>query len=474
MSLHTGLYIDGVWRTSSRTRAVHDPSDGSLIADVALAEDSDLDDAVDAAARAFESFASTSPRDRGELLRRAFDIMTAEKEDLARIVSRENGKVFADALGEVTYAAEFLRWFSEEAVRIGGEFRTAPSGDKTIIVTHEPVGPSLLITPWNFPAAMVARKIGPAIAAGCSVIVKPATETPLTALAIADMFERAGAPAGLINVVVASPAGPAVSRMLADDRIRNLSFTGSTEVGKLLIRQSADHVIRTSMELGGNAPFVVLDDADIDDAVSGAMLAKLRNGGAACTAANRFYVQRAIADEFTQKLAAAMSAVQMAPGLEPGAQLGASVSIAERDKIAGLVERSLASGSELVTGGVVPDGPGAFYPTTVLRTERSDDILQQEIFGPVAPIVVVDDDDDAVAAANESEFGLISYVYSSNATRAMAVARRIQSGMVAVNRGVISDPAAPFGGMKESGLGREGGFAGIHEFLESKYIGIEI
>ena len=474
MTLRTGLYIDGAWRDGVRTEPVIDPSDGSVIAEIAIAGDADLDAAIDAAAIAFPGFAALAPRVRGEILRRAFEIMTAETEQIATIVSRENGKVLADAMGEVTYAAEFLRWFSEEAVRIGGEFRTAPSGDKTIIVTNQPVGPSLLITPWNFPLAMATRKIAPALAAGCTVVIKPATETPLTALAIADVFARAGTPAGVINVVMASPAGPAVSRMLRDDRIRNLSFTGSTEVGRILLTQAADRVVRTSMELGGNAPFIVLDDADLDDAVAAALVAKLRNGGAACTAANRFYVSRGIAVEFGSRLATAMAAVRMAPGLTGGAQLGASVSLGERDKIARLVTAAVASGAEVLTGGAVPDGPGAFYPATVLTMDAGNAILRTEIFGPVAPIVTVDSDDEAVRLANASEFGLISYVHSSNATRAISIARRLESGMVAVNRGVISDPAAPFGGMKQSGLGREGGFAGIHEFLESKYIGIEL
>jgi succinate-semialdehyde dehydrogenase / glutarate-semialdehyde dehydrogenase len=474
VTLRDGLFIGGAWRTGSRRQAVHDPADGSVIAEVAVAGDEDLDDAVDAAAGAFPAFAATPARERGEMLRRAFEIMSAEREDIARIVSRENGKVLADAVGEVTYAAEFLRWFSEEAVRVGGEFRRAPGGDKTIVVTHEPVGPSLLITPWNFPAAMVTRKVGPAIAAGCTVVIKPAMETPLTALALADVFARAGVPAGVVNVVTANPAGPAVTRMLADPRIRNLSFTGSTVVGKLLMRQAADRVVRTSMELGGNAPFLVLDDADLDEAVSAAMVAKLRNGGAACTAANRFYVSRSVASEFSARLARAMAGVRMGPGLADDVQLGASVSLGERDKIAGLVSDAVARGADLLTGGEVPEGGGAFYPATVLTLDSGDPLLGTEIFGPVAPVVAVDSDDEAVRLANASEFGLISYVQSGDVARAMSVARRLESGMVAINRGVISDPAAPFGGMKESGIGREGGFAGIHEFLESKYIGVDL
>lgn len=472
MVLRDQLYIDGEWRTSATTLPVHDPSDGTVIANVSVASEKDLDDAVDAADRAFPLIASVSPRERGEMLRRAFEIMTAERDDIARVVSRENGKVLADAIGEVTYATEFLRWFSEEAVRTSGDFRLSPSGDKTIIVTHEPVGPSLLITPWNFPAAMITRKVAPAIAAGCSVVIKPATETPLTALAIADVFARAGVPAGVVNVVTASPAGPAVDRMLEDGRIRNLSFTGSTAVGKILLRKAADRVIRTSMELGGNAPFLVLDDADLDIAVESAMVAKLRNGGAACTAANRFYVARGVAEEFSRRLSAAMGSVAVGPALDDATQLGASVSIAERDKVATLVSDAVSHGATALVGGAVPDGAGAFYPATVLHVDSDNPILESEIFGPVAPIVVVDSDEEAVRLANASEYGLIAYVQSGDASRAMRVARKLEAGMVAINRGVISDPAAPFGGVKESGLGREGGFAGIHEFLESKYIGM--
>ena len=466
---------DRIWHSAEGAlHDVIDPSDGSVIERIPVSSEADCDTAIDRAAAAFESFADLAPRVRGEMLRRAYDLMVAESEDLARLVSRENGKILADARAEVAYAAEFFRWFSEEAVRVSGDFRLSPSGDKTIVITHEPIGVSLLITPWNFPAAMATRKIGPAIAAGCTVVLKPAMETPLTALAIVDLLHRAGVPDGVVTVVTPSPAGPSVSRMLRDTRIRNLSFTGSTEVGRLLLKQAADRVIRTSMELGGNAPFLVLDDADLDEAVAGAMVAKLRNGGAACTAANRFYVSRSIADEFSSRLARAMAGIRMAPGLAEGAGLGASVSIGERDKIADLVDASVASGAQVLIGGTKPDGPGAFYPPTVLTMASDNPILDQEIFGPVAPVVAVDSDDEAIGLANASEFGLISYVFSGNLARAMRVAKSIESGMVAINRGVISDPAAPFGGYKQSGLGREGGFAGIHEFLESKYIGVEI
>ena len=386
----------------------------------------------------------------------------------------ENGKVFSDAKGEITYAAEFFRWFAEEAVRTPGDYRQAPSGDKRILVTHQPIGVSLLITPWNFPAAMATRKIGPALAAGCTVILKPASETPLTALAIVEILERAGVPKGVVNFILPSKTGPMISKMLHDPRVRNLSFTGSTEVGRTLLKESADNVLRTSMELGGNAPFVVLDDANIDYAVAGAMIAKMRNGGAACTAANRFIVAKSVAEEFTTKFAKAMGALKLAPGLDDGAQLGASVSIKERNKIADLVSAAVKAGGKLILGGKTPEGVGAFYPATVVTVDKTNPILNSEVFGPVAPIVTFDGDAEAIELANATEYGLISYVYSSDLKRAIRTAEAIESGMVAINRGVVSDPAAPFGGVKQSGLGREGGFAGIYEFLETKYIGVEI
>ncbi len=472
--IRSDLYINGEWVTTPNRHPVYDPSDNSVITEIAVAGEKEIDAALDAAANAFPSFAKMPARARGEILRKAFEIMITEADDLARLVSRENGKVFADAKGEILYAAEFFRWFSEEAVRVNGEFRHSPSGDKRILVTHQPVGVSLLITPWNFPAAMATRKIGPAVAAGCTVIVKPAMETPLTTLAIVDILHRAGLPAGVVNVITPTPAGPAVSRILADSRVKNLSFTGSTQVGKLLLKQAADRVIRTSMELGGNAPFIVLDDADISDAVAGAMLAKLRNGGAACTAANRFYVSRKVAKEFTEKLTEAMGKIKMAPGLSEGAQLGASVSIKERDKISDLVDASVKQGGKVLLGGAKPAGEGAFYPATVMTVDANNAILQEEIFGPVAVVVTVDSDEEAISLANDTAYGLISYVYSGALDRAIRVAEAMESGMVAINRGVISDPAAPFGGYKESGLGREGGFDGIHEFLEKKFIGVTI
>jgi succinate-semialdehyde dehydrogenase/glutarate-semialdehyde dehydrogenase len=472
MQLSTQLYIDGKWVNGASTMPVTDPSDESVIANVQISSEEQCIEAVDAAHRAFKSWAKAAPRVRGEILRKAFEIMVAESDRLAEIISRENGKVLSDAKGEVLYAAEFFRWFSEEAVRINGEFRTSPSGDKKIIVTKQPIGVSLLITPWNFPAAMATRKIGPALAAGCTVILKPAGETPLTALAIIEILERAGVPAGVVNLILPSPTGPAIAKILKDPRVVNLSFTGSTEVGRVLLKEAADRVIRCSMELGGNAPFLVLSDANIDDAVSGALLAKMRNGGAACTAANRFYVAKEVADEFTEKLTKAMGGLKMAAGTSAGAQLGASVSVKERNKIAELVDSSVAAGGTLKTGGKSPVGAGAFYPATVLSVKNDNPILSQEIFGPVAPIVITNSDEEAIELANATEFGLIAYVYSSDLKRAMKVAESLESGMVAINKGVISDPAAPFGGFKQSGLGREGGFAGIEEFLETQYIGM--
>jgi succinate-semialdehyde dehydrogenase/glutarate-semialdehyde dehydrogenase len=474
MQLKTQLYIDGKWVNGSSTLAITDPSDESVIANVQVSSDKDCADAVDAADRAFKSWAKTAPRVRGEILRKAFEIMVAEVDRLAEVVSRENGKVLTDAKGEILYAAEFFRWFSEEAVRINGEYRTSPSGDKKIVVTKQPIGVSLLITPWNFPAAMATRKIGPALAAGCTVILKPAGETPLTAIAIVEILERAGVPAGVVNLILPTPTGPAIAKILKDPRVVNLSFTGSTEVGRVLLKEAADRVIRCSMELGGNAPFLVLSDANVDEAVAGALLAKMRNGGAACTAANRFYVAKEVADEFTTKLAKAMGDLKMAPGVTAGAQLGASVSVKERNKIAELVDTSVTAGGQVKTGGKAPAGAGAFYPATVLTVKNDNPILKQEIFGPVAPIVITTSDEEAISLANATEFGLIAYVYSGDLKRAMKVAEVLESGMVAINKGVISDPAAPFGGFKQSGLGREGGFAGIEEFLETKYIGVEI
>lgn len=472
--MRTQLFIDGKWIDGNSTMPVYDPSDGSVIAEVATAGDVECEAALAAATSAAADWAKTAPRVRSEILRKAFELMIAESDALATLISRENGKVFSDAKGEVAYAAEFFRWFAEEAVRVPGDFRKSPSGDKRILVTHQPIGVSLLITPWNFPAGMATRKIGPALAAGCTVILKPAGETPLTALAIVDSLDRAGVPKGVVNVILPSPVGPLISKLLHDPRVRNLSFTGSTEVGRVLLREASDRVIRCSMELGGNAPFVVLDDADIPAALQGLMLAKMRNGGAACTAANRIYVQRPVAEQFIAEFTKAMAGLVVGPGLSDGVQLGASVSMKERNKIAALVDTAVSEGGKVSTGGTTPEGPGAFYPATVLTVESTNSILTYEVFGPVAPIVIFDTDEEAVALANDTDFGLISYVYSEDLTRGIRMAEAMESGMVAINRGMISDPAAPFGGVKQSGLGREGGFDGIHEFLETKFIGVTI
>lgn len=472
--MRTQLFINGEWVDGSNTAPVYDPSDLSVIAEVSLAGEKECEAALAAADAASASWAATAPRVRSEILRKAFEIMTAEADYIAELISKENGKALPDAKGEVLYAAEFFRWFAEEAVRTPGDFRKSPSGDKRILVTHQPIGVSLLITPWNFPAAMATRKIGPAIAAGCTMILKPAGETPLTALAIVDIMQRAGVPKGVLNIILPEKTGPAISAMLHDPRLKNLSFTGSTEVGRILLREASDRVIRCSMELGGNAPFVIFDDANVDEAVKGLMLAKMRNGGAACTAANRVYVQRAIAKEFTEKFTAVMSSFVMGRGRDAGIQLGASVSIKERNKIAELVDQSVASGGKVMTGGALPAGDGAFYPATVIEVASDNPILSHEVFGPVAPVVTFDTDEEAIAMANDTEYGLISYIYSEDLKRALRAAEAIESGMVAINRGVISDPAAPFGGVKQSGLGREGGFDGVHEFLQTKYIGVEI
>jgi succinate-semialdehyde dehydrogenase/glutarate-semialdehyde dehydrogenase len=400
--------------------------------------------------------------------------MMENAEALARLMVLENGKALRDARGEVSYAAEFFRWYSEEAVRIDGALATAPSGANRIMVSRQPVGVSVLITPWNFPAAMATRKIGPALAAGCTVVLKPASETPLTALAIADLLRQAGVPDGVVNVVTTSTSGRVVAAMLADSRVRKLSFTGSTEVGRLLLHTAADTVTNCSMELGGNAPFLVFGDADIDAAVEGALLAKMRNGGEACTAANRFYVHESVADDFTSAFAARLSGLAVGPGLDDGTELGPLVNEDTRSKVADLVDKATSDGGRVITGGRAPDRRGYFYLPTVLDKLAPDAaILDTEIFGPVAPIVRFSADADAIAWANDTEFGLVSYVYTRDLRRGLQVAEALDAGMVGVNRGIVSDPAAPFGGVKQSGLGREGGHDGLLEFTETKYVAVE-
>jgi len=475
MSAPTGLLIGGQWTTGrAGVLPVIDPATEDPIAEVASATAEDALDAVAAAHQALPGWTATPPRVRGECLRRAYELMIADSEPLARLMVLENGKALRDARAEITYAAEFFRWFAEEAVRIDGMVTRAPSGANRILVQRQPVGVAVLVTPWNFPAAMATRKIGPALAAGCTVVLKPAKETPLSALAIAAILTEAGVPAGVVNVVTAQSAGPVVAAMLADPRVRKLSFTGSTEVGRVLLRTAADTVTNCSMELGGNAPFLVLADADVDAAIEGAMIAKMRNGGEACTAANRFYVHDSVADEFTAKLAARLSALNVGPGLDDGTDLGPLVNSDTRSKVAQLVEEATKDGGRVVTGGQAPDRRGYFYSPTVLDdVPPGAGILSEEIFGPVAPIVRFTDIDHAITMANATEYGLVSYLYTTDLRRALQVAEALEAGMIGINRGVVSDPAAPFGGVKQSGLGREGGHDGLLEFTETKYIAVD-
>jgi succinate-semialdehyde dehydrogenase/glutarate-semialdehyde dehydrogenase len=473
--VETELFIGGKWIPASAGGRfdVLDPATGEVIASVADGGESDAIAAVDAAAEAASAWAATPPRVRGEHLRRAFELMTARADDLAKLISLENGKALTDARGEVTYAAEFFRWFSEEAVRGEGIVSTAPSGANRIVVVRQPVGVCVLVTPWNFPAAMATRKIGPALAAGCTVILKPASDTPLTALAMAGILAEAGVPAGVVNVLPSRSSGKVVSKMLGDPRVRKVSFTGSTEVGRILLAQAAENVVNTSMELGGNAPFVVFADADLEAAVDGAMIAKMRNGGEACTAANRFYVEAPVAEEFSRRLAARMAGLRVGPGTDEKTQVGPLVNEDTVAKVDALVQEAVAGGATAVTGGTRPGGPGFYYPPTVLTGLPGDaPILREEIFGPVAPIVTFDTEQEAVRHANNTEFGLVAYVYTGDLARGLRVSEAIEAGMVGLNRGLVSDPAAPFGGVKQSGIGREGGHEGLLEYLESKYIAV--
>jgi succinate-semialdehyde dehydrogenase/glutarate-semialdehyde dehydrogenase len=471
----TGLLIGGEWGAGSAGMIpVIDPATEEAIAEVAGASPQDALDAVAAAHAALPAWAATPPRQRGECLRRAYQLMTDQAGALARLMVVENGKALRDARSEITYAAEFFRWYAEEAVRIEGSLMTAPSGANRIMVSRQPVGVSVLVTPWNFPAAMATRKIGPALAAGCTVVLKPAQETPLSALAIAALLQEAGVPDGVVNVVTTATPGPVVSAMLGDPRVRKLSFTGSTEVGRVLLGTAAQTVINCSMELGGNAPFIVFDDADVEAAVDGAFIAKMRNGGEACTAANRFFVHEAVADEFTAALAARLSALTVGPGLDEGTDLGPLVNEDTRSKVGTLVAGAASDGAQVRTGGRAPDRRGYFYLPTVLdQVPRDAGILSEEIFGPVAPIVRFSDADEAVTLANSTEYGLVAYLYSRDLRRALRVAETLESGMVGINRGVVSDPAAPFGGVKQSGLGREGAHDGLLEFTETKYVAVD-
>ena len=471
----TELFVGGRWSAgSSRSRlTVDDPATGQPLTEVADAGPDDAMAALDAAAGAQGDWAATAPRERAELLRRCFELLGEREDHFALLMTLEMGKPLAESAGEVRYAADFLRWFSEEAVRISGRYNVAPAGTARHLVLQRPVGPCVLITPWNFPLAMLARKIGPALAAGCTAVVKPAEQTPLTALAFAALLAEAGLPAGVVNVVQTSDPAAVVTPLLADPRTRKLSFTGSTEVGRLLGRQAADRVLRTSLELGGNAPFLVFADADLEAAVEGAMLAKMRNGGEACTAANRFLVHSSIAADFSSALAARMAAQRLGRGTEPGVQLGPLIDEPTRDKVARLVDDAVGAGAEVVTGGGPVEGPGWFWQPTVLTgVPPQAQILHEEVFGPVAPITTFDDDDEAVAMANDTEYGLVAYAYTRDLERALSVVERLESGMVGLNRGVVSDAAAPFGGVKQSGLGREGGREGIAEYLETTYVSL--
>ncbi len=470
----TGLFIGGEWTTNGRTLPVTDPATEDTLVEIADGTEQDALAAVAAAHEALPGWAATPPRERAECLRRAWALMIERSEAIARLMVLENGKALRDARGEVTYAAEFFRWFAEEAVRIDGSVTRAPSGANRILVVRQPVGVSVLVTPWNFPAAMATRKIAPALAAGCTVVLKPAKETPLTAFVVADILREAGVPAGVVNVVCTAKAGPLVAAMLADSRVRKLSFTGSTEVGRVLLRTASETVTNCSMELGGNAPFLIFEDADIDAAIEGALLAKMRNGGEACTAANRFYVHERVADEFTSRFADRLSKLAVGPGLQDGTDLGPLVNEDTRSKVASLVDGAVSGGGQVVTGGHAPDRRGYFYLPTVLRDLPPDaPILSTEIFGPVAPVVRFSDEADAVRWANDTEYGLVSYLYTADLRRALRVSEALDTGMVGVNRGIVSDPAAPFGGVKQSGLGREGGHDGLLEFMESKYIAVD-
>ncbi len=468
-----GLYVGGDWRPSSDNAAieVRDPATGEPFATVASASKDDVTAAVDSAAEAAESWANTAPRERGEILRRTFELLTELEDEYAALIVKEMGKTLAESQGEMRYGTEFFRWFSEEAVRNDGSVTIAPAGDKRIIAIGQPIGISVLITPWNFPAAMATRKIAPALAAGCPVILKPASDTPLTALALAATMEEAGVPPGVVNVVPSNRSSEVVPRLLEDQRVRKLSFTGSTAVGRQLLIGAATNVVSCSMELGGDAPFLVFEDADIADAVDGAMVAKLRNGGQSCIAANRFLVHSAVAEEFARQLSEAMGTITLGPGMQPGVGLGPLINAAAQEEMQEIVDVAAGAGASVRVGGNTPDRPGYYFEPTLLSDVFADSpILGREIFGPMAPIIEFETEEEAIELANDTVHGLASYLYTTDLARGLRVAEAIESGMVGINRGMISDPAAPFGGVKQSGLGREGSHEGMKEFLETKYI----
>jgi len=469
----TDLWIGGTWRKSSDGQRfdVIDPATENIITSVASATVDDAKAAVDAASEAFPAWAAKKPRERGDVLRKAFELMMRDAERIAKLMTLENGKALPDARAEVAYAAEFFRWNAEEAVRNLGQLYNAPASGARTLVHHRPAGVAVLVTPWNFPAAMATRKIGPALAAGCTVILKPASDTPLTMLALMPMLQEAGVPAGVVNVIPSRSSGKVVSAMLHDPRVRVLSFTGSTEVGRKLLREAADNVIKPAMEFGGNAPFIVFEDADIDAAVDGAMIAKMRNMGEACTAANRFLVHAKVHDEFSKKLTDRMKALEMGNGLDEGVAVGPLINREGRDKVVALVDDAVKRGARVLTGGKMPDGKGYFYPPTVLVNVPDDaKMLDDEIFGPVVAIQSFTSEEEAIRRANDTIYGLVAYLYTRDLARGMRVSEQLESGMIGLNRGLVSDPAAPFGGMKQSGIGREGGHEGLMEFLQTQYI----
>jgi len=472
-SVPTGVWIGGEERAGSSTFNVLNPATDEVLVSISNATPEDGIAALDAAAGVQKEWAATPPRERGEILRSVFEAITARAEEFATLMTLEMGKVFAESMGGVKYGAEFFRWFSEEAVRIDGRYTRSPAGTGRIIVTKQAVGPCLAITPWNFPLAMGTRKIGPAMAAGCTMIIKPAQETPLTMLLLAKLMDEAGLPKGVLSILPTSKPGDLTTALIDDGRLRKLTFTGSTGVGKALAKQSSDKLLRLSLELGGNAPFIVFDDADVDAAVEGALLAKMRNGGEACTASNRFHVANAVREEFTEKLVKKMSEYTLGNGLDSSSTLGPLVNAKQVATVEDLVSDAVSKGAIVAVGGVAPGGPGHFYPATVLAdVPAAARIFKEEVFGPVAPIIGFDTEEEGIAAANDTEYGLAAYIYTQSLDRALRAAEAIEAGMVGVNRGVISDPAAPFGGVKESGFGREGGSEGIEEYLDTKYIAL--
>jgi succinate-semialdehyde dehydrogenase/glutarate-semialdehyde dehydrogenase len=473
----SGLLIGGSWREAEGGGrfAVEDPATGQALCEVADAQAADAIAALDAAAAAGSEWAATAPRERGEILRRAFDSIAARTDELALLMTLEMGKPLAESRAEVTYANDFLRWFSEQAARIDGRYSTSPDGKGRLLTMKQPVGPCLLITPWNFPLAMGTRKIGPALAAGATMVVKPARATPLSMLKLAEILGDAGLPDGVLNVLTTTRSGEVIEPLLDDPRLRKLSFTGSTEVGSKLAARAAAKVLRISMELGGNAPFVVFGDADLDAALDGAMIAKLRNMGEACTSANRFLVHASLAEEFSRRLAERMAALRLGRGTDPDVEVGPLIDEDARGKVGELVEDAVARGGRCLTGGEPVDGPGYFYrPTVVVELPPDSRLLHEEVFGPVAPIVSFETDDEAIAQANGTEFGLVAYVYTRDLSRALRVSEALEVGMVGLNQGIVSNAAAPFGGVKQSGFGREGGYEGIEEYLETKYVAIGI